>query len=174
MARSTMGFDFGLDDENTCFKRKNRWLLIINEVSAEGINTLPPFKSARPSLSFKEIEAQHATEIIYFPGKPEWKPISLSLYDLKKPTHPVFEWLKKLYDPQQGTYSYSCTADGVGGFKKSEATLEVYDGCGNVIETWIFENAWPQSIEFGDLDMSQSEVLTCDLVLRYDRAYIKN
>lgn len=168
MARSTMGFDFGLDDPDTCFKRKFRWLLIIPEVSAEGINTLPPLRSARPSLSFKEMEAQHTTETIYFPGKPDWKPITLSLYDIKKPVHPVMKWIKELYDPQEGTYKYSCD-----GFKKSRATLELYDGCGKVIETWIYENVWPQNAEFGELDMQSSEYLTCDLTLRYDRAYIE-
>jgi hypothetical protein len=163
-----MGPDFGLGDDDVCFKRKFRWLLTIPEVSAEKISTLPPLKSARPSLSFKEMEAQHVSETIYFPGKPEWKPISLSLYDIKKPTHPVFDWIKKLYDPQAGTYQFSCE-----GFKKDRATLELYDGCGEVIETWIFENVWPQSIEFGELDMTASEFLTCDLTLRYDRAYIE-
>jgi hypothetical protein len=168
MARSTMGPDFGLGDDDVCFKRRFRWLLIIPQVSAEGIDTLPPSKSARPSLSFKEIEAQHVSETIYFPGKPDWKPITLSLYDIKKNRHPVMEWIKKLYDPQQGSYKYSCE-----GFKKDRATLELYDGCGEVIETWVYENVYPQNIEFGDLDMQNSEILTCDLTLRYDRAYIE-
>lgn len=168
MSRSTMGFDFGLDEPDTCFKRKFRWLLIIPEVSAEGINTLPPLRSARPSLSFKEMEAQHVSETIYFPGKPDWKPINLILYDIKKPTHPVFKWIEKLYNPQSGDYKYSCD-----GFKKNRATLEMYDGCGKVIETWIYENVYPSNIEFGELDMQQSEYLTCDLTLRYDRAYIE-
>jgi len=172
MARETMGFDFGLDDSTTCFKRKNRWLFKIDGISADtkGIDSLPPSKAARPSVSFKELEAQHVTETIYFPGKPEWKPITLSLYDLKRNKHPIFEWLKQVYDPNGdgGNGTYKPSADGW----KKQCTLEMYDGCGNVIETWTFDNAWPQSIEFGDLDMTSSEVLTCEVTLRYDRAYI--
>ena len=72
-----------------------------------------------------------------------------------------------MYDPTTGNYLASCD-----GFKVDQATLNLYDGCGKVIETWIFENAWPQNIEFGELDMTSSEVITCDLTLRYDRAYI--
>jgi hypothetical protein len=56
---------------------------------------------------------------------------------------------------------------------KERATLEMYNGCGDVLETWVFENAWPQAVEFGDLDMSSSDVVTCDLTIRYDRAYIQ-
>lgn len=168
MARKTMGMDFGLDGESACYKKKNRWLFIIPKISAdESVECLPPFKSSRPQFSFKELEAQHITETIYFPGRPEWKPITLFLYDLKKDTeNPIFKWLKELYDPRQGTYKPSCD-----GWKK-DGTLEMYDGCGNVIETWTFENIWPQQIEFGDLDMGTSDLATCDLTLRYDRAYI--
>lgn len=165
----SMGFDFGLEDPKACIKRKFRWIFVIDEVSAQGVNCLPPSKASRPTLTFKEIEVQHVSETVFFPGKADWKPITITLYDLKKgDTHPVFEWLKKAYDPESGTYKPSCD-----GFKKSEATLELYDGCGTSIEKWIFETVWPQSVEFGELDMSSSEVITCDITLRYDRAYIK-
>ena len=170
-----MGFDFGLESPSLCLKRKNRWLFVIPNISADssqsgGTNCLPPSKSARPNISFKEIEAQHLNETIYFPGKPDWKPVNLTLYDLKKnSTNPVFKWLQKLYDPETGKYKTSCD-----GFKIDQATLNLYDGCGTIIETWIYENAWPQSVEFGELDMSLSEVVTCDITLRYDRAYIQS
>lgn len=166
-----MSFDFGLEDPLACFKRRHRWLFMIKDISAEGIPSLPPTKASRPNISFKEIEVQHLNETIYFPGKPEWKPITLTLYDLKRSgagsMHPILEWLKEIYNPNDGSYAPSCD-----GFKKSEATLELYDGCGSTLETWVFECVWPQAVEFGELDMSSSEILTCDLTLRYDRAYI--
>lgn len=179
---TTMGFQFGLGDSETIFKRKNRWLFRIKGVSAydlDGVHSLPPSKAARPSISFKEIEAQHLTETVYFPGKPEWKPITLTLYEICTNTacqngesryfcqnNVVFDWLKKAYDVKQGKYNPSCD-----GFK-TNATLSLYDGCGNSLEVWTFENCWPQNIEFGELDMQSSEVVTCDVTLRYDRAYI--
>jgi hypothetical protein len=167
MARN-MGLDFGLES-NFCVKRKFRWLFRIPEVSAEGVNTLPPDKGARPSLSFKEVEVQHLNEVIYFPGKPDWKPINLTLYDIKKNNNPVIDWLNNQYNPESGRWRI-----GFGGgpeFKKPEATLEMYDGCGDILETWTFENIWPNNIEWGELDMSDTMYVTIDLTLRYDRAY---
>ena len=82
----------------SCTKRKFRWQLKITDISVDGVNALPPEKSARPNLSFKEIEAQHLNETIYFAGKPEWKPISLVLYDLKTNRNPIFKWLLEQYD----------------------------------------------------------------------------
>ncbi len=171
MTCRNMGFDFGLNSPLTIFKRKNRWVFSIPNISDETISALPPSKSSRPSISFKEIEAQHLNETIYYPGKPDWKPITISLYDIKKENvekNPVFDWLIKLYDPQKGKFSYSCD-----GFKQQEAILELLDGCGGILEKWKFINVWPQNVEFGDLDMQSSEILTCDLTLRYDRAYIE-
>lgn len=163
-----MSFDFGLSDPSICFKRKYRWLFKIPSVSADGVNSLPPFKSARPNISFKEMEAQHLTETVYFPGKPDWKPINLTLYDLSdSSSNPVLDWLWEIYDPETGEYDPSCD-----GFKKDQCLLELYDGCGDAIETWVFENVWAQSVEFGELEMSSSDVVVCDITLRYDRAYV--
>ena len=167
-----MGFDFGLEKSDLCLMRKFRWLFKIDEVSAQGANTLPPEKGARPSLSFKEVEVQHLNEIIYYPSKPDWKPINLTLYDLKKNENPVLKWIREQYNTKEGTWKV-----GYGGgdrkFKKDNATLEMYDGCGNVIETWKFVNIWPNNIEWGELDMQDNNYLTVDLTLRYDRAYIE-
>jgi hypothetical protein len=163
-----MNFDFGLESNNLCLMRKFRWLLRIPDVSADAIHTLPPEKGARPSLSFKEIEVQHLNETIYFAGKPDWKPITLTLYDLKKNKNPVFEWLKKQYNPCNGEWY----APEPNTWKKAFARLEMYDGCGEVMETWMFENIWPNNIEWGDLDMANNEYVTVELTLRYDRAWI--
>ncbi len=165
-----MGLQFGLENQSTCYKQKFRWLFKIYNISADGVDALPPSKASRPGLSFKTMEIQHLNETIYRPIKPEWKPINLTLYDLKKNKHPVFEWLKKQYDPQNdGAWQQPSTA-----FIIPQATLEMLDGCGSIIETWALENVWPESIEFGELDMASSEYLTCELSLRYDRAYINN
>lgn len=161
----TMGFGI-LGEGGTTFKRKNRWLFKIDNVSDDGASALPPLKSARPSLTFKEMEAQHLNETVFFPSKPEWKPVTLTLYDINDRGNKVVDWIKTVYDAKEGTWSPSCD----GQFKK-RCTLEMYDGCGDVCETWTFENAWPQVIEWGELDMADAGIVTIDITLRYDRAY---
>ncbi len=163
-----MGFGT-LGEKGTVFKRKNRWLFKIDNVADDGASALPPLKSARPSITFKEIEAQHLNETVFFPSKPEWKPVTLTLYDIDKRGSKVIDWLKQVYDAEKGTYRPSCD----GTFKK-RCTLEMYDGCGETCETWIFENAWPQVIEWGELDMADAGIVTIDITLRYDRAYRKD
>lgn len=167
-----MGRSMGLGvlgGSDICIKRKFRWMFSIPDVVGEGANMLPPEKSARPSLSFKEIQAEHLNETIYFAGKPDWKPINVTLYDIKTNKNPIFDWLKNQYD----------TCGGKGDWKrpgpkwKRNVNLELYDGCGNIIEKWVLMNAWPNNMEWGELDMKMSDYCTVDMTLRYDRAWIE-
>jgi phage tail-like protein len=165
---ANMGINWYTKD--TILKRKFRWVFSIIDVtnvdSAKGsANALPPLKSNRPILEFREMEVQHLNEIVYFPAKPDWKPITLTLYDLKTNENPVFKWLKTIYDPSNGTWSVDASL-------KKNATLKMLDGCGNEVEAWTLENAWPQAINFGELDMGSSDVVLVEITLRYDRAFI--
>lgn len=157
---------------NVTFKTRFRWKFIVPSISADGVSSLPPMKAGRPGLNFREMQAEHLNEVIYFPSKPEWKQIQLSLYDICKegsPTeNPVFTWIRRAYDPKDCSKWFPAI-DPVS--VKPVALLRLYDGCGNTVEEWTFEHIWPQNTEFGELDMSSSEVLTVDVTLRYDRAY---
>jgi hypothetical protein len=154
---------------NTILKRKFRWLFTIYGLTnfpEKGVNTLPPSKANRPALEFKEMEVQHLNETIFYPAKPEWKPITLMLYDIKTNNNPVFKWLKEIYNPQDGTWTPNAQ------FKRN-ATLQMLDACLVPVETWVLESVWPQSVNFGELDMGSSEVAIVEVTLRYDRAYMQ-
>jgi len=172
----SMGMGYGLESPTMIPKQKHRWLFFFTDVSAQGIGILPPAKAARPSVSFKEIEVQHINETIFYPGKPEWKTITLSLYDICSPNttagqHPIMNWLKRLFDPESAEYKFAVNDD-INQCFKQDATVELYDPCGRCMEKWLLDNCWPQSCEFQELDMSSGDVLLADVTLRYDRAYI--
>lgn len=157
-----------------CFKRKFRWKMIIPGISADGIYTLPPSKSAKPTISFKEITVEHLNETISYPGKPEWKPIELTLYDIDKGIqNPVFAWLRRQYDTLPENCSYWKPSLQAPTFKPAQISLIMYDGCGDTQEIWVYEHPWIQNVDFGEVAMDDSSVVTCDLTLRYDRAYIE-
>jgi len=177
---NNMGLQYGLDKSDLCVKKTHRWLFEIPGVCADntvGIDALPPEKSSRPSVSFKEMEVKHLIEDVYYPAKPDWKTFTVTVFDLKKTNHPVFQWFKKVYDPKKGKF-YPANLNG-STLQQSdkfikECFLKLYDGCGNVIEKWIYEDVWPQSTNFQSLDMGSSAFLTCEITLRYARAYIED
>lgn len=166
---ASMGINFG----PALCKKTYRWEFQIKGIIEEtqgtetAINALPPSKASRPKISFKTMEAKHLNEDIFFPGKPDWKPISVTVYDVKTSgMHPIMKWINQLYDPSKGNW-YAST----NGFIK-EANLTMLDSCGNPVEKWVYENAWIEEADFGELDYSTVAVATCDITLRYARAYI--
>ena len=170
---SVMGLSLGLNLNDLIIKRKFRWLFSIPNVSVNGVETLPPKRGARPGIALKEQEFQHVSEIIYYPLKADWKPINLVLYDIKCNSNPVFDWLENIYtvgDTNNITFNPCQLTNSQ--FKKDKALLELYDGCGNILESWTFENIYPSNIDWGDLDMDSSEFVMVNLTLRYDRAYL--
>lgn len=169
--RENMGSDFGLGGLQACFpKRRNRWLFQIEGVSAT-VGALPPLRGARPSLDFKEQQVAHLIQNIYYPLSVDWRPITLTLYD-NKVNNLVFEWIRLIYSPNTQTewrpVYQRCDYNTC--FKRN-ALLCMYDGCGIVVEKWTLENVYPQTVNWGELDMGNSEIVTVDLSLRYDRAY---
>jgi hypothetical protein len=184
-----MGLRFGLERDDLSFKRKFRYLFQIAGISALDIgsetNALPHRRGARPSLGWKEFEFQHLNESIWYPLKPDWKPVQLHLYDLRCNQNPVFDWIRYtdtfirsgspasgiqgIYDPENGTWRPIVDAE----FKRN-ATLKMLGGCGETIEEWRFEGCYPHNIEWGELDMDNSDLVTVDIQLRYDRAFLVN
>jgi hypothetical protein len=170
-----------LGSPNTCFLRKFRWMIYLEEntfmgnESVHGSNILPPSRAARPNLSFKEIEAQHLNETIFFPGKPDWKPINITLYGIKKYPNPVYNYIKKIYNVNGEKYNYPIASNTTDSYIIPKVILEMFNGSGDVLERWVYEDCWFQNIDFGtDLDMSNSEVVMIELIMRYARAYIED
>ena len=141
-------------------------------------NALPPIKAARPQLDFKEQQIAHLVQQIYYPIMADWKPIQLTLYDIQSKKNPVFQWIQQVYDPNNdnGNGEWSPVYQSGGGDNqfKRKAMLCLYDGCGAVTESWTMENCYPQAVNFGDLEMSELKIVTIDVTLRYDRAYLNS
>ncbi len=183
MATQKMGLLFGLekgqskDSPSQFCKRQNRWLFEIPGVVADDtvtVDALPPSKSARPNLSFKEMEVRHLIEDVFYPAKPEWKPITVTVFDLTKKVNPIWNWIIKIYDPEIGRFypAISNASQQKDKFVKN-CFLKMFDGCGNTVETWVFEDAWCNAINFQTLDMGSAEVMMCEMTLRYARAYLE-
>ena len=174
-SKGSMGFSWGLELDTLTLKKKNRWLFKIPGYVTGTAPMLPPKKAGRPSIQMKEFEFQHLHESIWYPFKGTWKPINITLYDIRCNENVMFDWLFAIYSSQASsavTFSPALQPTTTKSFKIPKCTLELYNGCGNVIETWIYENAYPSDINWGELDMNTHDIVFVDFILRYDRAYL--
>lgn len=150
-------------------KRKFRWTLSI----ATPVGIVPEAYvkvAARPQLDIDETEINYLNGVTWVPGKGKWQPLNVTYLDVANADlSPLYSWVATVYDfSQQNPIDHLPQSEKAGW--NGTATLKMYDGCGKEIDQWTLRSCWPQSINFGDLDYSDSEVATIDLTLRYSEA----
>ena len=153
------------------FKRKFRWTLRIDNLCNGGkVDEFYVKLAARPNLSIEETEINFLNAKTWIPGKASWETITLTYYDVTGGmlggNAGLWTWLASVYnftDPLKMQMG-SIRSDYAG-----RVTLTLYDGCGQALEQWTMEDAWPQAINFGELDYSSSEECTIEITLRYSQ-----
>jgi hypothetical protein len=175
-----MARDMGLGrlgDANIVFKRKYRWTFIVQTNCEPYLVQEHVVKlAARPNLTIEETEINFLHGKFWIPGKGTWETITVTYYDIANDNTlgALYAWLASIYDFTDPVrlYQSSRRGDGlIGGTRgySGLATLSLYDGCGQTIETWELADVWPQAINFGELDYSSSEEVTIELTLRYSQ-----
>ena len=149
------------------FKRKFRWTFEVFGFCNNEKNVIPEHfvkVASRPNLSIEETEVNHLNGKMWIPGKASWETITVTYLDVAHgEMQQLWNWLATMYDftdpvgLHQGTRR-DWDATGV---------LNMYDGCGTLLEQWQMQHMWPTAINFGDLDYSSSEEATIELTLRY-------
>jgi len=164
----------------TTFKKQNRFVLHIPNVTHVGNSSTRVYnkvlieeKAARPSMSFKEFDVPHLMETVFYAGKPEWKPIQVTLYDVAA-TNPALNWVNSIYSVQRNAFRGQAGASYFGAIAnnfKRDIQIFMLDGCGFALEAWNYVNAYPTSVDFGGTDMSSDQPVRVVMDIRYDRAY---
>lgn len=148
-------------------KRKFRWTFEIAGFCGNEKNKVPEHfvnVASRPNLSIEETEINHLNAKMFIPGKGTWETINVTYIDVAhEEMRGLWNWLATVYDftdpvKLKNADKRDWSATGV---------LNMYDGCGILLESWHLFHVWPTSVNFGDLDYSSSDVSTIELTLRY-------
>lgn len=154
---------------NLVFKRKFRWTLDINTNCGYHIPQQLVKVAGRPNISIEETEIHFLNGKMYIPGKATWETITVTFYDVghyQQGVGGLYSWLTAVYNfTNPVTLQQSSSIQGY----SATGVLNLYDGCGTVMETWTLSNMFPQTINFGDLDYSSSEEVTIEVTLRYSQ-----
>lgn len=153
-----------LGDPNLIIKKKHRWTLQFQICNGQIVEENFVQVAAKPNISFDSTELNFLNEKNYIPGKATWEAISVTYLDVAGDSlMPLWDWLASVYDftkltRHMGSAQKDYTAIG---------KLKMYSGCGDPLETWTLLNCWPESINFGDVDMSSSDASNIELTIRY-------
>lgn len=144
-------------------KRKFRWILQIDGIDAYVLKT-----AARPQMTFEETVVDWVNTKRYLSGKGAWNPISVTMHDPVAPSaaQKIMDWLRLNYEPLTGRMGYATQ------YKKN-ISLKVLDPQGTVVELWDITGAWPQDVNWGDLDFASSDNVEITFQLRFDNATLQ-
>jgi len=162
----------GIGDPLVVFKRKFRWTL---EIFGQNCPFhIPPWfvtVAARPNISFDETEINFLNDKTWIPGKATWESITVTMLDVggagaSNDGVQIYKWLLSVFDFRSPTHKFM--SSNIAGYAGT-AILTMWDGCGTEMETWTFDDAWPQAVNFGDLDYSSSDIANIELTMRYSK-----
>jgi hypothetical protein len=150
-------------------RRKHRWVF---ESLGRGNAPWRPNEllnlqsAARPSFKFNVADKHHNQEVVYYAGKQEWDPITLTWYDIEQNpdiSAGLYVWLNTVVD------MISIGVQPPSNYKK-DAVLKMINGLGTSTESWNMVGTWPETLNWQELDYSANELMTCEASLKYDRA----
>lgn len=162
-----------LGDGSIIFKRKFRWTFEIEFCCDQGGKQVAKdFVKVgnRPQIDIEEQEINYLNGKMWIPGKATWQTMAITYYDVAgtanngASTVSLLSWIATIYD---FTDPVCLTMNSKPSSYEGVARLILFDGCGQPLEIWILRHVWPQSINWGDLDMSSSEECTIEITLRY-------
>lgn len=151
---------------NTEFKRKFRFTFELFNICGNRLVPKHYVKLAsKPAISIEDIQIDFLNARGWVPGKSSYESINITYYDVAvDDVTPLYDWMTTLCnftDPinfTAGSTRESYSATGV---------LKMYNGCGEVLESWEMGDLFPTNINFGEVDYESSEVSFIELTLRY-------
>jgi hypothetical protein len=149
------------------FKRKFRYTFEIQGFCENEKNVVPESfvtVAGRPNLSIEETEINHLNAKTWIPGKASWETIAVTYLDVAhSEMRTLWNWLATVYDFTDPVNLHQ------GNKRNWDATgvLNMFDGCGTLLEGWEMQHMFPTSINFGDVDYSSSDIATIELTLRF-------
>jgi hypothetical protein len=175
-----MGLGPLMTNPDIVFKRKYRWTFeIIPYCKNKAIPTYFVKLASRPNLTIEETEINYLNGKMWIPGKGTWETITVTFYDISDGgvgITSLYSWLATTYDftdPIGLKQSSKIGTPNSGGYS-ADGYLNLFDGCGTNMETWILSNMFPQAVNFGELDYSSSEEVTIEVTLRYAECQYEN
>jgi len=169
--------DFGIPGVGTGVlhpKHKNLWRITFANLGG-GADSQPMSMQAvtvtRPSITFEKIELNRYNTKAFVGGKHTFEPMTLTIED------DVTGSATRVVQEQMNSQQWLIGAQGPwlgkgeeGSLYKFVTYLDMMDGKEEVIEKWVIEGCWLESVDYTDLDYADSAAVQITMQISYDHA----
>lgn len=157
-----------LGSPNIMFKTKFRWMLHVIGADGRLVSDRCFVKvAARPQLDIEEVELDFLKQKTWIPGKSNWQSTTITVWGIQEGGGAeLTEYVAQVYSQAQNNPLVQ--------FEKCTFVLELFDGCGSLLESWHMKEGFITSVNFGELDFSSSEETTLELEVRYTQVEYKS
>ena len=121
----------------------------------------------RPNVNFNPQTVHSYNSIAYYAGKPEWEAITLTMRD--DVTNSVSSLVGAQMQKQMNFFVE--TSPAAASNYKFQMLVDTLDGSDDgVLEEWVLEGCFLNTVNYETFDYSSSEPMTIELSIRYDNA----
>ena len=161
---------------DTVFKRKFRWtleFLAVCNIPGNNIDASYVKAAKRPNLTIEQTEINYLNGKMWIPGKGTPDELTVTYFDVASKDGAttisrLFSWLATVYNfTDSKRLTQSSAQNKPGGYNAKAGILRMLDGCGGVIDGFVYVNPWPTAINFGELAYTDNDECTIDLTCRY-------
>lgn len=131
-------------------------------------------KVDKPSFTVSSNKYRLINHEINVPGIVSWNPISIEVVDVGKTVKSLIDQLKSFGYAPDDLANDKGLAKAKGLDQIGNIRIEQISGQGDVLETWLLEGAFITELRFGNLDYSSDDLITLNITITYDYAYIQS
>lgn len=145
--------------------RKNRF--IFSFPSDTGIQSWWVSTSSLPSINQNATEIQFMNTSTWVLGRYTWEDITVTFRQFIGPStsQALMEWVRLESESVTGRQGYAA------GYKRN-ITISMTDPTGVVVQKWVLINAFPTTVNFGDLAYDTDDISTAEMTIKYDFAIL--
>jgi len=145
--------------------RKNRF--VFQFPSDTGIQSWWVSTSSLPSINQNATELQFFNTSTWVLGRYTWEDITVTFRSFMGPStnQALMEWVRLESESVTGRQGYAA------GYKRN-ITIMMTDPTGVGVQKWVLINAFPTTVNFGDLGYDSDDVATTEMTLKYDYAIL--
>ena len=153
-------------------QRKHNWSIDIGGMAEFGdmdTVTLSLLSFQLPTGSNTEVEIPYGNSRVWVPGQGNWNAIPLVIRDwVDRPVaQTLLNWRKKVWNPL--TDQIGLARDLKRGASVIEFGPNSTEGVATFPKVYTLQGVWPTQMSPGELDMTSSEPVLIQLMMRYDK-----